>query len=190
MSELRIYPDSGSERHQRFVDAAEIAAQLAEIGVRFERWTADKPLTPQAGQEEVIAAYRADIDRLMKDNGFRSVDVISVSPDHPDRKALRDKFLSEHVHTEFEVRFFVDGRGLFFLHIDDWVYAVLCEKGDLISVPSGVRHWFDLGEHPDVKAIRLFSEQSGWVAHYTNDDIAQRFPLLERFLAEREMGPV
>lgn len=122
--------------------------------------------------------------------GFHSVDVISVSPDHPDRKALRDKFLSEHVHTEFEVRFFVDGRGLFFLHIDDWVYAVLCEKGDLISVPSGVRHWFDLGEHPDVKAIRLFSEQSGWVAHYTNDDIAQRFPLLERFLAEREMGPV
>jgi 1,2-dihydroxy-3-keto-5-methylthiopentene dioxygenase len=101
---------------------------------------------------------------------------------HPDKTALRQKFLSEHIHSDFEVRFFVEGRGLFFLHPDDRVYAVLCEQGDLISVPANVRHWFDRRE-PHVRAIRLFTTPEGWVAQYTGDPIADRFPRLEQFLA-------
>lgn len=179
MSELRIYPENDPVPTEVLSDHRQIAERLDAVGVRFERWSASQPLTADAGQEEVIAAYREDIDRLMAENGFSSVDVISVGPDHPDREALRKKFLDEHTHTEFEVRFFVDGQGLFMLHIGDKVYGVLCEKGDLLSVPDGTPHWFDMGERPNVKAIRLFTDPSGWVAHYTGDEIASRFPKLE-----------
>ena len=65
------------------------------------------------------------------------------------------------------------------LHIGDQVYGVLCEKGDLLSVPDGTPHWFDMGERPNVKAIRLFTDTSGWVAHYTGNPIAKVFPKLE-----------
>ena len=132
-----------------------------------------------ATQAEVIAAYQADIQRLMQENGFQSVDVVSLNPDHPDKAALRAKFLNEHTHSEFEVRFFVEGQGLFYLHLGDQVYTVLCEQGDLISVPAGATHWFDMGANPHFKAIRLFTNPEGWVANFTGSDIANRFPKLQ-----------
>ena len=179
MSELRIYPDTNPAQVEVYTDYAEISAQLQAIGVRFERWQANAPLRDDACQEEVIAAYRADIDRLMAENGFQSVDVVSLQPDHPDKAVFRQKFLNEHTHSEYEVRFFVDGQGMFYLHLNDQVYTVLCEQGDLISVPAGTTHWFDMGPNPRFKAIRLFTNPDGWVGHFTGSDIAERFPRLE-----------
>lgn len=179
MSELRIYPDTNPAQVEVYTDHAEISAQLQAIGVRFERWQANAPLSDDASQEEVIAAYRADIDRLMTENGFQSVDVVSLQPDHPDKAIFRQKFLNEHTHSEYEVRFFVDGQGMFYLHLNDQVYTVLCEQGDLISVPAGTTHWFDMGPNPRFKAIRLFTNPDGWVGHFTGSDIAERFPRLE-----------
>jgi len=180
MSRLRIFdeqrPHSPLSIHQ---DHAEIARELAKVGVRFEQWEASQPIAPGASQDEVIAAYRSDIDRLMRDEGYQSVDVISLKPDHPDRTALRQKFLSEHTHSEDEVRFFVAGAGQFTLHIGEKVYDVLCEQGDLIGVPDGTRHWFDMSEAPHFVAIRLFTNKDGWVANFTGSDIAQHFPRME-----------
>jgi 1,2-dihydroxy-3-keto-5-methylthiopentene dioxygenase len=87
--------------------------------------------------------------------------------------------LSEHIHTEDEVRFFVDGCGLFYLHIGDKVYSVLCEKGDFLSVPANTKHWFDLGGEPNLAAIRFFNNEAGWVAQYTGSEIAKQFPKLD-----------
>ena len=67
---------------------------------------------------------------------------------------------------------------MFVLHADDRVYAVLCEKDDLISVPAGVRHWFDMGSAPAFTCIRLFNDPAGWVAEFTGDAIAGKFPVL------------
>jgi len=115
----------------------------------------------------------------MGEKGYQSVDVISLAPDHPDRAMLRQKFLSEHTHSEDEVRFFVAGSGLFTLHIDDKIYEVKCESGDLIGVPDNTRHWFDMGPEPNFIAIRLFTNVEGWVANFTGSDIAQKFPRYE-----------
>ena len=112
----------------------------------------------------------------MREQGYQAVDVVSLNPDHPERAVLRQKFLEEHTHAEDEVRFFVAGQGLFTLHIKDKVYEVLCQQGDLISVPANTRHWFDMSERPYFIAIRLFTNPAGWVANFTGDKIAQRFP--------------
>ena len=182
MSRLRIFSDSNGQAPLKTVDRhGDIARELGAVGVRFEQWEASKPVVPGASQDEVIAAYRDDIERLQREKGYQAVDVISLTPDHPDRAALRQKFLNEHTHSEDEVRFFVAGRGLFTLHIGDKVYEVLCEKGDLIGVPDGTRHWFDMSESPYFIAIRLFTNKEGWVANFTGEEIALNFP---RLLAE------
>ena len=180
MSRLRIFseddpttPDYLSTHH------ASIAAELAKIGVRFEQWETDHPVAPTATPEEVMAAYRSDIDRLVTENGFKTVDVVNISPDHPDREALRAKFLDEHFHKEDEVRFFVAGSGLFTLHVGDRIYEIKCEAGDLIGVPDGTTHWFDMGPAPSFCAIRFFTQPDGWVGHFTGTDIAQKFPRYE-----------
>lgn len=177
MSRLRVYDDTTpnaalAEHH----DHPSIARELGAVGIRFEQWQASQPIAPGASQEEVIAAYRSDIDRLMASEGYQAVDVISLQPDHPDRAALRQKFLDEHTHSEDEVRFFVAGAGQFTLHIGGKVYEVLCEQGDLIGVPDGTPHWFDMSESPCFVAIRLFTNKEGWVANFTGTDIAGRFP--------------
>jgi 1,2-dihydroxy-3-keto-5-methylthiopentene dioxygenase len=184
MSLLAVFPKADAARPQVIHDARSIAARLDGIGVRFERWQASAPLAADADQAAVLAAYRDSVDRLMKHYDFKAADVISVGPDFPDKVALRQKFLSEHTHSDFEVRFFVDGQGLFFLHPDEDVYAVLCGKGDLLSVPAGMKHWFDTGAEPHLKAIRLFTSPEGWVAQYTGDRIADGLPKMEQFLAE------
>jgi len=177
MSRLRIYDEQiPNAPLGEFHDHAAIEEQLRRAGVRFEQWEANQPVLPGASQDEVIAAYRGDIDRLMQTEGYQAVDVISLKPNHPDRSTLRQKFLDEHTHSEDEVRFFVAGAGQFTLHIDGKVYEVLCEQGDLIGVPDGTRHWFDMSESPYFVAIRLFTNKEGWVANFTGTDIAGRFP--------------
>ncbi len=180
MSRLRIFDEQRPEQALSTLhDHAAIERALAQFGVRFERWEALHPLAPGASPEEVIAAYRKDIDRLMAAEGYRAVDVISLHPEHPDRAALRKKFLDEHTHAEDEVRFFVAGSGLFTLHLEARVVEILCEQGDLIGVPDGTRHWFDMGPAPHFVAIRLFGNPEGWVARFTGDGIAARFPRYE-----------
>ncbi len=158
-----------ASRSPHFTRHADITRELAAVGVRFEQWEATaNPVQPGASQDDVIAAYRADIERLQREQGYQAVDVISLKPDHPDRAMLRAKFLNEHTHSEDEVRFFVAGRGQFTLHIGEKIYETLCMQGDLIGVPDGTRHWFDMSEEPYFIAIRLFTNKEGWVANFSS----------------------
>jgi 1,2-dihydroxy-3-keto-5-methylthiopentene dioxygenase len=180
MSILRVFEADGARKPiLDTTEGAAIARELGRIGVRFERWQAEKAVGSGALQDEVLTAYRADVDRLMREGGYQTADVISLTRDHPDKAALRQKFLSEHTHSEDEIRFFVDGQGLFYLHAEGRVYGALCTKGDLISVPAGTTHWFDMGPNPHLACIRIFTNPDGWVAQFTGSDIAGRFPMLE-----------
>jgi 1,2-dihydroxy-3-keto-5-methylthiopentene dioxygenase len=181
MSRLRIFNEATPDQPE-FVstDVADIARELAPIGVGFERWEASKPVRPGDEPDIILDAYRADIDRIVAERGFNTVDVVSISPEHPNHAEMRGKFLDEHFHKEDEVRFFVAGSGLFTLHVGEKVYEMKCEQGDLISVPDSTLHWFDMGPEPNFVAIRFFTEADGWVGHFTGTDIAKRFPRFEK----------
>ncbi|MTF40122.1 1,2-dihydroxy-3-keto-5-methylthiopentene dioxygenase [Cyanobacterium aponinum] len=158
---------------------SKITRKLEEVGVHFQQWQTIENLTSGASQEEVLKAYQQEVKQLMDEEGYLTVDVVSLTSDHPQKAEFRQKFLDEHTHSEDEVRFFVDGKGLFSLHIDNQVFEVLCTRGDLISVPANTRHWFDMGENPYFTAIRFFNNPEGWVANFTGSDIAQYFSRLE-----------
>lgn len=169
MSRLQVFAEDGALLSDTD-DGEVIAALLDEIGVTFERW----PTRDVKG--DILEAYAPEVERLKAMRGYRSIDVVSVVPEHPDRATMRTKFLSEHTHAEDEVRFFVRGQGLFTLHAGARVWNVLCCAGDLMSVPAGMAHWFDMGAAPDFTAIRMFVNPDGWIAAFTGSDIAGRFP--------------
>ena len=183
MSRLEIFPASGGAEQPvpalTSSDPVLIAAELAQRGIGFERWPARAELPAGASPEQILAAYAEEIARVQASGTYPTVDAISLSPEHPDREALRQKFLAEHTHSEDEVRFFVAGRGLFCLHIGEEVLEVLCEADDFLRVPAGTRHWFDMGSAPRFTAIRFFDNPEGWVAQFTGDAIAEQFPLLD-----------
>lgn len=180
MSSLSVYSvDSPDLPNKVLTHAEDITSTLAEHNVRFERWTAAGAVRPGASPEDVISAYKAQIDQLMSEGGYMTVDVVSLDRDDPRKTELRDYYRREYRHGEDEVRFFVAGRGLFSLHIGDYVYAVLCEKGDLIAIPAGTRHWFDMGEQPYLVLIRLYNNAGDAPANFTGDGIVDRFAGLE-----------
>lgn len=179
-STLRVYDENdGSKPIIDTTSRAEITRLLGERGIAFERWEASVPLSADAGQDDILAAYAGDIERLKSTYGYTTADVIRVTKETSNVPALREKFLNEHTHSEDEVRFFVEGSASFYLRTGGKVYQTICTRGDLIGVPANTTHWFDMGPAPEFAAIRLFVNPEGWVANFTGDDIASRFPKYE-----------
>jgi len=166
------------DENRQITDVAEIRSFLNARDIFFDQWQAAVVFEDTATQEDILAAYDHELKPYMQQNGYQTADVISINALTPNYDAIRAKFLSEHTHSEDEVRFFVDGQGFFWFNLsdDEPVFNVLCQAGDLISVPAGTKHWFDAGEtEPFVKAIRIFIDPSGWVPDYTNSKIEQNY---------------
>jgi 1,2-dihydroxy-3-keto-5-methylthiopentene dioxygenase len=157
-------------------EAGAVTSFLARHGIDYERWLPEHPVDASATADAVLAAYGREIDTLKARGGYRTADVIDVKPDTPNLEAMLAKFSREHWHDEDEVRFIIEGRGLFHVHPSDGpVFAIEVEGGDLIRVPRGTHHWFDLCADRRIRAIRLFQDTSGWTPHYTDTGIDQGF---------------
>ncbi|MDO0924215.1 cupin [Streptomyces sp. TG1A-8] len=185
MTLLQIMPEDAPDRVLlRTHDDDRIVTELAAHGVALRRWPVLAPDASALDDQTLLDLYRDRIDEVCARDSMTLVDVARLHPEPTaewrERAAkARLTFLEEHRHGEDEVRFFAHGRGLFTLHLDERVYAVVCEAGDLLSVPAGVRHWFDMGECPDFAAVRFFQEEDGWVGDFTGAPIADRFPRLD-----------
>ncbi len=147
--------------------AAAINQFLAPFGIRYETWDVEGRIGPEATNEEILAAYAPEIDRLKSEGGYVTADVINVTPQTPGLETMLAKFDKEHTHDEDEVRFTVRGRGVFHIHpSSSEVFSITVESGDLINVPRGTRHWFNLCDDRTIRCIRLFEDVTGWTPHY------------------------
>jgi 1,2-dihydroxy-3-keto-5-methylthiopentene dioxygenase len=159
-------------------DTAEITNYLASIGIDYERWDTDEMrVSPDASEVEILAAYAPEIEKLKRSGGYVTADVINITPDTVNLETMLERFRPEHWHDEDEVRFIVKGCGIFHIAPDSGgdVTAVKMTAGDLIRVPRGTRHWFDLDETRTVRAIRLFQDTAGWTPHYTESGVEQKY---------------
>ena len=146
----------------------EIGTFLGTMGIRHEIWEPTHPIGPEATAAEILEAYAPEIERLKAQDGYVTADVIDVTSDTPNLQTMLDRFNKEHWHDEDEVRFIIEGRGLFHLNIPGHpVCAVEVTAGDLLRVPRGTHHWFDLCGEKRIRAIRLFQDTTGWTPHYT-----------------------
>jgi 1,2-dihydroxy-3-keto-5-methylthiopentene dioxygenase len=171
MATLRI-PDE----NRTITEFGAVRDYLAGMGIDYERWEASRAVSPGAPQEEILVAYSAEIDRLKAQGGYVTADVIDVNAQTPNLEAMLNKFNSEHWHDEDEVRFIIEGRGLFHIHPQQGaVVAIEVEAGDLIRVPRGTWHWFDLCADRRIRAIRLFQDASGWTPRYTQSGVDRNY---------------
>ncbi len=171
MAVLRI-----PEHEKTLTTCEQIAAYLAEFGIEYDRWTAERQIAANAPPEEILRAYAEEIDALRARGGYVTADVIDVNPETPGLDAMLAKFNREHWHSEDEVRFIVAGRGLFHIHPKHGaVVAIEVEAGDLISIPRETWHWFDLCSDRRIRAIRLFQDMQGWTPYYTDSGVDQDF---------------
>jgi 1,2-dihydroxy-3-keto-5-methylthiopentene dioxygenase len=171
MATIRI-PELG----RTLADPESVTEHLATLGIEYERWEPAHPVAPDAPAEEILAAYGEEIGRLKARGGYVTADVIDVKPQTPGLEAMLAKFSREHWHDEDEVRFIIRGRGVFHIHPPQGpVIALEVQAGDLIRVPRGTWHWFDLCAEREIRAIRLFQDAAGWTPRYTESGVDKGF---------------
>jgi 1,2-dihydroxy-3-keto-5-methylthiopentene dioxygenase len=171
MAVVRV-PDENRSLHEQ----GEVREYLEGIGIDYERWEPIAAVATDASAEEILLAYEEQIAELKRRGGYVTADVIDVKPDTPGLNTMLAKFNIEHRHDEDEVRYIIAGRGLFHIHpANGPVVAIEVEAGDLIRVPKGTLHWFDLCGDRRIRAIRLFQDVTGWTPHYTNSGVDRRY---------------
>ena len=153
-------------------DAAEIESYLTGIGIDYAKWENLKQVSEDASDQEILDGYSAEIQELKAKGGYVTADVINIVPTTPGLDVMLNKFNKEHWHDEDEVRFIVKGHGLFHIAPEGGeVVSIEMEAGDMIRVPRGTKHWFNLCGDKTVRAIRLFQDVSGWTPHYTDSGV-------------------
>lgn len=166
-----------SDTGRRIDDAEQIEQFLAPFGIWYENWDVEGRLKSESSTEDILSEYAPEIERLKQRGGFVTADVINVSPDTPKLDEMLAKFDKEHTHSEDEVRFTVEGRGVFWIHPDDGpVFSIEVTSGDLINVPAGTKHWFHLCDDRHIRCIRLFEDASGWTPHYMDRGVHAGHP--------------
>ena len=164
------------DEKRTITDPGEISEFLAPFGIWYEKWDVDSRVGSDASNEEILTAFAPEIERLKAKGGFVTADVINVTSDTPGLDAMLAKFSKEHTHSEDEVRFTVKGRGIFHVHPTEGpVFGVLVEAGDLINVPRGTRHWFNLCDDRTICCIRLFEDSAGWAPEYVDQPIDEKY---------------
>ena len=167
-----IIPDE----NRTLSDVQEIRSFLEPFGIWYEHWPVEGRLPDDATNEQILDEFSNEIESLKQRGGFVTADVINVNRETPNLDEMLAKFDKEHTHSEDEVRFTVTGRGLFHIHPDQGpVFAVQVESGDLINVPRGTKHWFNLCEDKAIRCIRLFEDPAGWAPHYIDEAVHGKY---------------
>ncbi len=164
------------DENREITDPKEIAAYLKPHGIWYEKWDVEGRISPDASNDDVLRVYAPEIERLKQSGGYVTADVISVSPETPNLDAMLNKFNKEHTHSEDEVRFTVKGSGVFHVHPEQGpVFGIQVEAGDLINIPAGTQHWFDLCADRTIRCIRLFLDPAGWAPHYLENSLHSQY---------------
>lgn len=165
------------EQDVSYSEFAEAKSYLATIGIGYERWDTSHDLSDQVPAEKILNTYAEEIETLKASGGYQAADVIDVKPETPNLQVMLDRFNREHWHDEDEVRFIIEGHGVFHINPKNGgpVVAIEVEKGDLLRVPAGTLHWFDLCSDRRIRAIRLFQDPTGWTPHYSSSGVDQGY---------------
>ncbi|MBM3964085.1 MAG: cupin domain-containing protein [Planctomycetes bacterium] len=160
------------DQNRNLTQTYEILEFLKPFGIWYERWEVDGRLKPSATDAEILLEYAPEIEKVKAAGGFVTADVINVNPNTPNLDAMLARFDKEHTHSEDEVRFTVEGRGVFHLHPENGpVFSVTVETGDMINVPCGMKHWFNLCDDRRIRCIRFFEDTTGWTPHYVETGV-------------------
>ncbi len=164
------------EQNRTITQPAEISEFLKPFGIWFEQWQVAGRLKDSATDQDILDEYAAEIAKVKARGGFVTADVINVNPQTPNLDGMLQKFSKEHTHSEDEVRFTVSGRGVFHLHPEGGpVFGVTVETGDMINVPRGTKHWFNLCDDRHIRCIRFFEDTSGWTPHYVDGGVHEAY---------------
>ncbi|MEO0688412.1 MAG: cupin domain-containing protein [Cyanobacteria bacterium J06649_11] len=165
-----------------YTQISDIQRELNPLNIEVNHWEIGsepklKSLLAQESlndeeKEYILEQLDTYFQQLAKTAGYKERDLIALHSRVPNLDAILSKFDKIHTHADAEVRYIIDGEGIFgFVRPDGSQIELTIQPEDYINVPSGVEHWFYLTPSRRIKAIRYFTTTEGWVPEYTNTKI-------------------
>ena len=165
-----------------YTQLQDIARELTPFKVQLNYWSVgDNPDTrnliaqealTEEEKEQVLQALDGYFEQLKERDGYQSRDLIVLHPNIPNLDVLLSKFERCHTHADNEVRYIIDGEGVFgFVRPDASQVELTIQPEEYINVPAGTEHWFYLTETKRIKAVRYFNTTEGWIPEYTDTEI-------------------
>jgi 1,2-dihydroxy-3-keto-5-methylthiopentene dioxygenase len=175
------------ENGKKYTHLDDIRRELASLHIKLNIWSVgnDPEIRDLLGQktlseeekELVLRELDNYFEELQEKYNYQSRDLIVLHPQTPNLDTILSKFERCHTHDDDEVRYIVDGEGVFgFVRPDGSQVELTVQAEEYINVPAGTPHWFHLTDYKRIKAIRYFSGTEGWIPNYTGTEI--RFPTL------------
>lgn len=166
-------------------DFKTLSRQLAEDGIRFEQWALPSGLSKSTLKDaEILSHCKTQIDRIKKQYAIEFADLATVKGGDAFSISIRDRYLSEHCHDEDEIRFFLEGSVLIYIHINERIHILQCGQGDFIVIPKGVKHWLDIGPSPEFTSIRWYNNIDALENLFTGSIVAESSPRWETIYEE------
>ncbi|KAK9801956.1 hypothetical protein WJX73_010876 [Symbiochloris irregularis] len=137
------------------------------------RYEPNQPASPEKLRDLGVLYWKLDPDQhesdpkleaIRKKRGYSYQDIITVSPEKLSGYHEKIKsFFEEHLHTDEEIRYILEGSGYFDVRDFDerWI-RICCPEGTMIVLPEGIYHRFTLDQADYIKAMRLFVGEPVW----------------------------
>jgi 1,2-dihydroxy-3-keto-5-methylthiopentene dioxygenase len=173
------------ENGTRYTHLQDISSELAPLNIELNRWAVGesqqlRQLLAQDSlneeeKEQILKSLDSYFEQLQQTAGYQTRDLIVLHPGIPNLDTLLTKFDKIHTHSEDEVRYIVDGEGIFgFVRPDGTQVELTVQPQEYINVPAGTEHWFYLTPARRIKAVRYFTGTQGWTPEYTGTEIRTR----------------
>ena len=185
MSQLALYSQFNLQRPYKVSDdLSTLTAELADDGIFFSQVPLLTTLpNAQLGQDQLLKLYQSLVDDIKREYNYLYADVAQLCNEKdPFAVSMRAQYISEHIHTEDEARFFIDGRVLVYIHVNEKIHILQCGPGDLVIIPKSVKHWMDIGPKPCFTSIRWYSTKEGLKNEFTGSCVAESIPRWETIL--------
>lgn len=160
-------------------DFGEIQQELADLNIQLKIWPVgnhpelksllSKDRLIDNEKEQVLYLLNHYFEELQNSAGYRDRDLIVLHSETPQLDEMLAKFDRCHTHDDDEVRYIVDGEGVFgFIKPDGSQISLQIQAGEYINVPKNTEHWFVLTNKKRIKAVRYFTSTDGWTPIYTD----------------------
>ena len=161
----------------KYTQLEDITRELTPLNVKLNYWKvgndssikqliAQESLT-EAEKEQILQSLDHYFEQLKQSHGYQARDLIVLHPHIPNLDTLLSKFDRLHTHADDEVRYVIDGEGVFgFVRPDGSQVELTIQPEEYINVPAGTKHWFYLTNKRRIKALRYFITTEGWIPQY------------------------
>lgn len=173
--------DAAATWNQTHVCDHLLSDSLSQLNATWGRWETDPMCSPESTRAALLGSLPAELKPLHRRPEAGAIDLIQLDSHTPGWPELRRTWQRLQARSGLTLHAVLEGTLVVYLQTGDGYLGVLCEAGEWLAIPAGVRHARDAGEAPDLALLMLFASAEDIVSDTGVGD-GPELPSLDAFV--------